>query len=249
MKKTAIVYISAILICSILAGAMVLIIYNKNFGPDYRGRARIHYNWNYYFTTCPQKEHKYDGKYFSFAYPGFEEKSPIKEVPEKGGGAVFAYLLDVRWQEETDNNVKTELASYLAYPAGTISSSPSSSFMHWLTGFKKHASTYMEKLSLTGGGEALLLSGHGKDRRYFPGLDTNPYHKYVYVTGFTADGLLFKAYILSPLNIPETLYSERVFGPVVTGDVFPSAERDAMSACVLNEFLRTFKIKKPEKTK
>lgn len=243
MRKVIVLVAATGAVLALAAAVLVLFVYTRDFGVNYKGRVRMHYNWEYWLTSCPKKEFLYDGKYFSFSYPKFADKNPITETLNADGGLVFAYRIDIRWYKRAGKSISSELSGYLARPEGNIPVLPSAVFMNWLTGYEKHASVYVEKLKLRDGSAAILLSGGGKEHRYLPGLETNPYHKYIYVIGSATDGVVFKAYIHAPLDMPEEVYRERVFGPHYTGVLYPSAENEAKGACVFDRFLKTLEIK------
>src|SRR3989339_1744936 len=99
MKKTIIALGTFAALSFVVMGSLALYIYNLDLGVDYKGRARLDYNWKYYFAACPKEEHGYEGKFFSFSYPSFTPENPLKEVIDSNGGLVFSgdQFLDIIW--------------------------------------------------------------------------------------------------------------------------------------------------------
>ena len=74
--------ISALVFCSYIA--------TRDFGVAYPGYAGLHYNWHYFFASCPKKEYKFENSEFKFTYlTSGENKNPVKEY----GNFITAYRL------------------------------------------------------------------------------------------------------------------------------------------------------------
>lgn len=242
MRKIILVSAGVSAFFTVFVGSMALYIYTKDFGVGYTGRARLDYNWKYYFTACPEGGHRYDGKFFSFSYPKLKDINPLRETTDLNQGSVSdGYLLYFNWEEKPEKTIKSELLTYLSSPDGQ--GSLSEMFMRWLVGSGARVLVNAEKIKLKSGGAVVVISGQNRGYKYLPGLESNFGRRYVYIIGLNNDGILFKAKVNAPLNMPEAMYRERVFGTPISCSIYPDAETDAQSACVLNVFLRTFVIK------
>lgn len=243
MKKIIAVTAAVAALLVIAIGSLVLYVYTRNFGVDYKGRARLDYNWKYYFAACPKDEYLYHGKHFSFAYPKFHEKNPLREVKGVGNSAVLdGYLLSVFVYEKIDGKIKDELSKYLACPDGPVQGEISKELMRRFVGSGPLGQpAQIEKIRIKGGGAALLFTGRRADHDYLPGLEADFGHRHIFLVGFSSAGVLVDAEFLAPLDISEEDYREIAFGSA--NGMFLNIERDAQGACVFDRFIKTFEIK------
>lgn len=251
MRKTLVLSAATGAILALMAGLFALFIYTRDFGVNYNGRARLDYNWRYYFAVCPKAEQKYNGKHFAFSYPEFYKNDPVKEnrQPDGGGGVVSAYLLNIWWYDKPEKGIVQELSSYLSSHEGGVLSSPSAGFLKWLTGEEKHDSVIVEKLLLKDGSSVLLLSGGGKEEKYLPGLRHKPLMRnvtkaYTHLLWIDPGGIVFNAEILSPMSGMEEHYRERMTDSQYSDLVYSNAENSATRACVLDRFIKTLETNK-----
>lgn len=251
MRKAIVLSAATGVILALLVGLFASFIYTRDFGANYKGRARLDYNWRYYFAACPKAEQKYEGKYFTFSYPELYKTDSIKEnrLPTGTGNVVSAYLLNIWWHDKTEKEITQELSVYLHSPEGGALSSPSAGFLKWLTGEEKHDLVYTEKLPLKDGTVVLLLSGGGKEQGYLPGLRHRPLilgvtKAYTHLLWINPGGIVFNAEILSPMSGMEENYRERMTDSQYSDLVHSSAEKNAMRACVLDRFIETLEVNK-----
>jgi len=223
-------------------GSLAFYIYRLNLGVDYKGRARLDYNWKYHFAACPKEEHKYEGRFFSFSYPKFQEKNPLCEISWNNGTAVVSddHLFDISSYKSTPKKIKSELLGYLALADGKAFPRPSQYFLHWLLGsvedpnFNKVYSVHLDKVHFKNNGVAILVSLSSK-------VEKMPHYKVV--TGILPDGNVFELKNTVRLNASEETYRFWVLSPSKSWLYGPRPAQDAQSACVLNRFLRTFEFK------
>jgi len=243
MKRIIIASAAVAAFLAAAAGSLAVFVYTRNCGVDYKGRARLDYNWKYYFTSCPKEGYRYEGKLFSFSYPKLEKENTLKEDLDINGGWVLDTYnrLDVQWTEKDEKGIKSELSGYLSSPDGLVT--PSIGFMRWLVGTGPKVSVYIEKIKLKGGGEALIISGRGREDGYLPGLEGYLGHSYVFIVGLAPGGTIIKAEINAARNITEDIYRERMRAPTSWRN-YPTPGGNAEKTCVLNRFIKTFEIKK-----
>ena len=228
MKKLIIIVGTLAALSAVVIGALALYVYNLDLGVDYKGRARLDYNWKYHFAACPKEEYKYKGAFFSFSYPKFSANNPVSEVKESNGGLVSdGYLLNIFWDETTDSHIKSELVGFLSTSDGQVLPALSADFMKWCV---VPPDVHVKKVAFRRGGAAMLMSSQNS--------------KYNYLFWIAPDGHVLRAYNLAILNLPEAVYRKFIFGPFQSCTVYPDAVRDAQSACVLNRFMETFEFKK-----
>ena len=245
MKKVLIALGILAALSVVVTGALALYVYTRDFGVDYKGRARLDYNWKYYFAACPKEEYKHDGKLFSFSYPNSSRNNPVTEFdyPGRGSIAFDDHLLDfMEWTENVPASIKSELSSHLSYN-GTDLPVFSKDFIDWVLcetekGYldsDRVYDTHSEKINFKSGGSAILLSLHSK-------TEHRPHMKYL--VGIAPSGDVFKVKNMVRYNFSEAAYREAVFHSDKFYMQHPNPARDAQSACVLNRFLASFEYKK-----
>ena len=244
MKKILLVFGIIAALTAVLLGSLALYVYTREFGVDYKGRARLDYNWKYYFAACPKGEIPYSDKLFSFSYPKFKGISPMDAIVDTNHGLMFygPEFLEVICHLDEPASVKSELSAHLLYN-GTDLPAFSKDFMDWvLCEAEKEYSdsdtvynTHLEKINFSGGGSAILMSLQSK-------TEHRPHMKYL--VGITPGGQVFKVRNLVRYNVSEETYRTVVFSPHLPVIGYPDAARDAESASVFNTFLATFEYKK-----
>ena len=244
MKKVLIALGILAALSVVVTGALALYVYTRDFGVDYKGRARLDYNWKYYFAACSKEEYKFDGKLFSFSYPKLKGISPIDAIDNSNPG-IIGYgpqFLEITWHLNEPASIKSELSSHLSYN-GTDLPVFSKDFIDWVLcetekGYldsDRVYDTHSEKINFRSGGSAILLSLHSK-------TEHRPHMKYL--VGITPSGDVFKVKNMVRYNFSEAAYREAVFHSDKFYMQHPNPARDAQSACVLNRFLASFEYKK-----
>ena len=243
MKKLIIIVGTLAALSAVVIGALALYVYNLDLGVDYKGRARLDYNWKYHFAACPKEEYKYEGKFFSFSYPKLEKQYPLREINWDNGVAVVSddKLFDISWYKFTPKQVKSELLDYLSSDGGKAFPPPSQSFLHWVllgvedSDFNKVYSVHLDKVHFKNNGAALLVSLISKVEKM---------RHYKVVVGVLPNGNVFQLKNTVRENASEKTYKYWVFSPSKSWLYGPRPEQDAQSACVLNRFMETFEFKK-----
>src|ERR1035437_5945322 len=129
VKKALIAFGTLAIISIIAIGMFALHIYNLDLGVGYKGRARLDYNWKYHFAACPKDSYLFDGKLFSFSYPAFSPKNPMRE---KDGWIAFDdNTWDIDWYKDVPPSIKSELSGHLSYE-GAVLPAFSAEFMQWV---------------------------------------------------------------------------------------------------------------------
>ena len=215
-------------------------IYTMDLGVNYKGRARLDYNWKYYFAACPKKEYKHDGILFSFSYPSSSPKSPIHAFADSI--TVDDHLVQIEWSKDAPASIKSELSVHLA-SGGTDLPPFSAKFRQWVLREPdkeyldpdKVYDTHLEKLNFKNGGSAILMSAQSK-------VEQRPHSKFL--LGMLPGGYVFMLRNMVRYNASEATYRELGMSSYSQGRVYPDAARDAKSACVLKRVLETFEFKK-----
>lgn len=212
-------------------------LYSKNFGVPYVGLARLDYNWRYYSAQCPKDAYHFEGRAFSFDYPKFNAKDPIKEFMGTYGGMVYFddKLMEIFWNPKESDGIKKELESHLGY-RGSDMSSFSADFMRWLLPgedklpgeLSEIYEVKSEQISLRGGESAVLLTCMSKVREW-PNMR--------YVVGITPAGAVFKLSSKIRFNVPNEFYWEEAGRSSLMG---PRPEQDAAAACAFRRVMDTF---------
>jgi hypothetical protein len=248
MIKKILMTLAAILVLAAAGlGGFAWHIYKKDFGVTYKGRARLHYNWNYYFAELPSGEGTFKGKEFSYKYPVFDENDGVRVTGDdsyelsEDGRRFLSVLLEVRVPEPIRAELKKNLEAAEAVK-------PSEEFIEWLyfdTGLppqKKDRGYYskffdvgMEKIKFKLGGEGLRITFRGK---------TNDFSHMVFVTGFTPGGQVFRSRTRFKLNMSEQSYRAAFLDPASTYGYNVGPKQDVQSEYFLKRFLATFEFKR-----
>lgn len=241
MKKKILIVIT---VCGLAAAAAFCVlmeyVYTRDFGVDYKGSARLHYNWKYCSAGCPEESYRYDGKVFAFSYPKYHTKYcqdsyPIWESP--WGLSFDEKLLDLDIDKDVPVPVKREISDYIS---GRIREAepPSKVFLDWLTGYDEdHYRIYgisLRRLTIKNGAIVLLVNATSK-------LESYPHE--AYVAGITPGGQVYKVRNRVRFNASEASYREYGMAGVYLGRIPPDAARDARSACALKRFLDTLEYR------
>jgi len=248
MIKKILTTLAAILVLAAAGlGGFAWHIYKKDFGVPYKGRARLHYNWNYYFAELPRDEGTFKGKEFSYKYPRFSEKDELRvtgddsyELSEDG-----RRFLSVLLEERVPGPIRSELKKSLEAVGGV---KPSDEFIEWLyfdTGLppqkrdRNHYSRLFdvsaEKMGFKRGGEGLRVLFRSK---------TSDLPHMVFIAGVTPGGQVFRSRICWELNMSEQSYRAAFLDPSSTFGYNVGPEQDAQSAYFLNRFLETLEFKR-----
>lgn len=238
MKKKIIFVLGLLFILIILAAALLAYVYSKDTGVSLSGRARLDYNWKYIFAQTLKHVENYEGKLFSFSYPEYNDKNPLRTFEEDYGGYVSGDMLSVDWFLKPPAEIKSELLGYLSSPEEK-NWEPSRAFAEWLfVQTDKYYIAGIKKILLKNGVPAALISV--KEIKH--GLAGN--YRYL-VTEHK--GVVVKIKNLAGVDVPDEQYREMVFKYFemfsMERQVHPDGERDRNNLRKFTRVIETFEFK------
>ncbi len=247
IKKILMTLAASLLLAAAGLGGFAWHIYKKDFGVDYKGCARLHYNWKYYFAELPKEDYVFKGRLFSYKYPKFRMDSEMVPVEDENGGLIedSGHVLMVRWSRKDPDFIKTELVGQLEDKEPKPFSrkflgwlSPEDSYVESASSQNDYSKSYdvkSEKIKLKHGGTALLISLQSK-------VQDRPHVRFL--AGVTPAGQVFRAKIRVRFNVSEGGYRDLVLRPTGTYGSTINPERDAQSAYFLKKFIETLSFEK-----
>lgn len=244
MKKLFLFLSSFLALAAVAAIGLSAYVYTRDFGVAYKGRARLDYNWKYFFCKKPANPYRYSGQLFSFEYLSYEQQNPVRDSVNSTGGMVLLddHYLEITWRKDVPAAIKAEIAAYLSGDAAARPS-PTTQLSQWLllesdqdlTNFKDIYTISAKKAPLAGGNTGILFN-------YTSKTEQRPSKRFF--VAVSPQGEVVKAANTIRLNVSEASYRELMFSPAKFSKLYPDPKRDAASLLIFERFLASFAFKK-----